>query len=85
MDKGVYLFYMCLYLYVCLYRYVLFPLVRACSYLHIFTYSFSSYRGLIRLNFVFRSPLLLHCNMQHILVFLYIQRSSRTNVMKIYT
>ena len=53
MDIGVYVFYMCLYVYICLYRYVLFALVCACSYLHIFTYSFGSYRGLIRLHFVF--------------------------------
>ena len=49
------------YVYICLYRYVLFALVSACSYLHIFTYSFGSYRGLIRLHFVFWSPLSLHC------------------------
>ena len=53
MDIGVYMFYMCLYVYICLYRYVLFVLVCACSYLHIFTYSFGSCRGLIRLHFVF--------------------------------
>ena len=53
MDKDVYVFHMCLYVIVGLYRYVLFPLVRACSYLHIFTYSVGSYRGLIRLHFVF--------------------------------
>ena len=41
------------YVYICLYRYVLFALVSTCSYLHIFTYSFGSYRGLIRLHFVF--------------------------------
>ena len=60
MDIGVYVFYMCLYVYICLYRYVLFALVCACSYLHIFTYSFGSYRGLIRLSFVFCKSL--HCN-----------------------
>ena len=38
MDKGVYVFYMCLYVYVCLYRYVLFGLVCTYSYLHIFTF-----------------------------------------------
>ena len=53
MDIGVYVFYMCLYVYICLYRYVLFALVCACSYLHIFTYSCGSYRGLTRLHFVF--------------------------------
>ena len=53
MDIGEYVFYMCLYVYICLYRYVLFALVCACSYLHIFTYSFGSYSGLIRLHFVF--------------------------------
>ena len=53
MDIDVYIFYMCLYVHVCLYRYVLFALVCACSYLHIFTYSLRSYRGLIRLHFVF--------------------------------
>ena len=43
MDIGVYVFYMCLYVYIhiCfLCRYVLFASVCACSYLHIFTYSF---------------------------------------------
>ena len=53
MDIGVYGFNMCLYVYICLYRYVLFALVCVCSHLHIFTYSFGSYRGLIRLHFVF--------------------------------
>ena len=53
MDIDVYIFYMCLYVYICLYRYVLFALVCACSYPHIFTYSFGSYSGLIRLHFVF--------------------------------
>ena len=53
MDIDVYVFYMCLYVYIGLYRYVLFALVCACSYLHIFTCSFGSYRGLIRLHFVF--------------------------------
>ena len=61
MDIDVYIFYMCLYVYICLYRYVLFALVYACSYLHIFTYLLRSYRGLIRLHFVFWSPLSLHC------------------------
>ena len=49
-----------IYIYICLYRYVLFALVSATSYLRIFTYSFGSYRGLIRLHFVFWSPLSLH-------------------------
>ena len=61
MDIGVYGFNMCLYVYICLYRYVLFALVCVCSYLHIFTYSFGFYRGLIRLCFVFWSLLSLHC------------------------
>ena len=51
MDIGVYVFYMCWYVYIALYRYVLIALVCACSYLHIFTYSFGSYRRLIRLHF----------------------------------
>ena len=50
MDIAVYVF-ICIY--ICLYRYVLFALVCACTYLHIFAYSFRSYRGLIRLHFVF--------------------------------
>ena len=29
--------------FICLYRYVLFALVCACSYLHVFTYSFGYY------------------------------------------
>ena len=49
-----------IYIYICLYRYVLFALVCPCSYLQILTYSFGSYRGLIRLHFVFWSPLSLH-------------------------
>ena len=61
MDIGGYVFCMCLYVYVCLYRSVLFGLVCTCSYLHMFTYSFGSYSGLIRLHFVFLSPLSLHC------------------------
>ena len=61
-DVGVYVFYMCLYVYICLYKYVLFALVCACLYLHIFTYSFGSYRGLIKLHFVLWSPLSLHCH-----------------------
>ena len=45
------------------YRYLLFALKCACSYLHICTYSFGSYRGLIAFwHFVFWSPLTLHCN-----------------------
>ena len=56
MNIVLYVFYMCLNVYMCLYKYVLFALVYACSYLHKFTYSFCSYRGLIRLHFV-----LLHC------------------------
>ena len=52
---------MCLYVYICLYRYALFALVCACSDLNIFTYSFGSYRGLIRFHFIVRSPLSLHC------------------------
>ena len=58
MGIGVCIFYMCL----CLCWYILFTLVCTCLYLHIFTYSFRSYRGLIRLHFVFWSPLSLHCN-----------------------
>ena len=50
MDIAAYVF-ICIY--ICLYRYVLFALVCACTYLHIFAYSFGSYRGLIRLHFVF--------------------------------
>ena len=50
MDIAAYVF-ICIY--ICLYRYVLFALVCACTYLHIFAYSFCSYRGLIRLHFVF--------------------------------
>ena len=46
MVIGEYTFYMCLYVYIFWYRYVLFAIVCG-SYLHIFTYSFSSYRGLI--------------------------------------
>ena len=38
MDIGVYVFYMCLYVCICLYRYVLFALVYACWYLHLFTH-----------------------------------------------
>ena len=53
MDIAVYVFYMYLYVYICLYRYVLFALVCACTYLHMCAYSFGSYRGLIRLHFVF--------------------------------
>ena len=53
MDIGEYVFYMCLYVHMCLYRYVLFAIVCTCSYLPIFTYSFGSYRGPIRLHFVF--------------------------------
>ena len=53
MDIVGYVFYMCLYVYVCLYRPVLFGLVCTCLYLHIFTYSFGSYMGFIRLYFVF--------------------------------
>ena len=72
MDKGVFIFicvYICIYIYIniyiyiyviCLYRYILFALVSTFSYLHIFTYSFGSYRGLIRLSFVFCKSL--HCN-----------------------
>ena len=52
-DTGVYVFYMFLYVYTWLYSYVLFSLVWACSYLHIFTYSFGSYMGLIRFHFLF--------------------------------
>ena len=52
MDIDLYVFFKCLYVYICLYRYVLLALVCACSYLHIFTYSFGSYSGLIRLHFV---------------------------------
>ena len=53
MDIVGYVFYMYLYVYVCLYRPVLFGLVCTCLYLHIFTYSFGSYMGFIRLYFVF--------------------------------
>ena len=49
-------------------------LVCACPYLHIFTYSFGSYRGLFVLYFVFQSTLSLHCN----IYILYKQRSSCT-------
>ena len=55
---------MCLYVYMCLYRYVWLALVCTWSYLHIFTYSFGSYRGLIRLRFVFW-PLSLHYNIYY--------------------
>ena len=78
---GIYAFYVFIYIYIyiyiyiclCLYIYIgiLFVVVCACSYLHIFTYSFGSYRGLIRMPFVFWSPL----SLQYILVFLYMQRS----------
>ena len=70
MDKGVFIFicgYIYIYIYsyiyidvICLYRYILFTLVSTFSYVHIFTYSFGSYRGLVRLSFVFCKSL--HCN-----------------------
>ena len=45
-----------LYVFICIYMFIqicIISFVRVCSYLHIFTYSFGSYRGLIRLHFVF--------------------------------
>ena len=49
---------------MCLYRYLWFALVCTWSYLHMFTYSFGSYRGLIRLRFMFW-PLSLHYNIYY--------------------
>ena len=65
-----------MYYYIRIYRYVLFALVCACSYLHMFTYSLGFNRGLITLHLYFEVP--------YILVYLYIQRSSCTNIMIIY-
>ena len=56
------MYFLCLFVYIYWYRYVLFALVCACSYLHVFTYSFGSYMGLVRLHFVFWRHLSLHCN-----------------------
>ena len=62
------MYFICVYyVYISLYRYVLFALVSACSYLHIFTYPFGSDRGLIRLHF----ELIYHCIFINISVFIY--------------
>ena len=70
MDIGVNVFYVSLC--ICLYRYVLFALVCACSYLHIFTYSFGSYRGLIGLHFGYEVPY--HCIVIYISLFTYTEK-----------
>ena len=57
------MYFMCLHVYICLCRYVLFALVRACSYLHIFTYSFGSC--------ILHFEVVYHCIVINISLFIY--------------
>ena len=60
--RRLWILYVFICMHVCLYSYVLIALVCVYSYLHIFIYSVGSYKGLIRLRFVFWSLLSMHCN-----------------------
>ena len=81
MDIGVYVFYICLYVYICLYRCEFFTLQCTSTYLNIFYIFIRLLQETYQIAFcILKSPIIA---LYYISVFLYIKRTSCSNVMKI--